>query len=160
MKKGIIVLIFAVLFIWGIAALLGKGNDDLKNVGDVRIAYGEVTLDLEGTKIEKRYEDDIETFEEPVLSEIADDLTVIRKPEKAAEGEEQIEVAVCYEGDFIDGEDEIIYSIYNGDYELLSTTKTLDMSLFEEEVYYVGVDVKWGLVKNYVKLRYFFKIIV
>lgn len=160
MKKGIIVLIFAVLFIWGIAALIGKGNDDLKNVGDVRIAYGGVTLDLEGTKIEKRYEDDIKTFEEPVLSEIADDLTAIKKPEKAAEGEEQIEVAVCYEGDFIDGEDEIIYSIYNGDYELLSTTKTLDMSLFEEEVYYVGVDVKWGLVKNYVKLRYFFKIIV
>ncbi len=160
MKRIIVAGIFVGIFIWGISAFLSKSKDkDLKDVGDVKILYGEVELEVKGEKIEKRYEDDITEFECSELSEIAGDLVTIKKPAKSENPEEEILVSVLYDGEFIDGDDEMIYTIYDTGYNEIKQTKTLDLTAAGDDDCYVSVDVKWGRRKNYVKLRYYFKVI-
>ena len=55
-------------------------------------------------------------------------------------------------------EKDIYYSIYDSDLNLLYTTDTLGISFEKGKDYYAMMDVKWGKVKNYVCLRYCFRI--
>ena len=156
MRKKILTLIFAAIFLCGVFLLLTSDND-MKNVGDVNLICDEDVYELTGVKVSKRYKDDIEEYDEPVLSDEADSLISAKKPDNTDDTD--IGVKVQYKGLFIDKEkSDITYKIYDSDFKMLYETDTLNIVFEDAKDYYVSFDVKWGRVKNYVCMRYFFKL--
>lgn len=160
MKKGLIALIFIGVFIWGLYKIFDRGDKDLKNVGEVsviRTVEGtSEACQITGQKLCKRYLDDVTDFDVAALSELASDAVTVEKPDII---DEENNIAVKYKGEFIDLEDkDIYYSIYDSDFNLLYETDTLGVVFEKGKEYYAVMDIKWGKVKNYVCLRYCFKI--
>ncbi len=160
MKKSLIALIFIGVFIWGLVKIFDRGDHDLKNVGKVsviRTVEGESeSCELRGEKVNKRYEDKITDFDAVTVSELASTAVAVEKPEVI---DEENNIAVKYKGDFIDKEEnDIYYSIYDSDFNLLYESKTLGVVFEKDKEYYAVMDIKWGRIKNYVCLRYCFKI--
>lgn len=160
MKKALVALVVLAVFAWGVYQTFNRADDDMKNVGEVEIIS---TVDgksksclLEGRKISKRYEDDITDFDVPVLSDIAANAVSVQKPDII---DEDNYIGVCYEGEFVDKtEDDMYYNIYDSDLKFLYKTDTLGIVFEKGKEYYAVTDVKWGKPKNYVCLRYCFKI--
>lgn len=160
MKKTIIAFLCIGVFIWGISKIFDRGDKDLKNVGEVsviRTIEGDSeSCTLKGQKINKRYLDDYTDFDDATVSELASGAVTVEKPEVI---DENNNIAVKYKGEFIDEEeDDIHYSIYDSDFNLLYETDTLGVLFENGEEYYAVMDIKWGRIKNYVCLRYCFKI--
>lgn len=160
MKKMLIALIFLGIFGWGITRIFNRGDKDLKNVGEVRVVStiegNSEYCPLKGEKVSKRYLDDFTDFDEVTVSQLAADAVTVEKPEVI---DEENNISVRYKGDFIDDEEkDIYYSIYDSDFNLLYETDTLGITFEKGKEYYAVMDVKWGRIKNYVCLRYCFKI--
>lgn len=160
MKRLLFALIFLGVFIWGLFTLFNRGDRDLKNVGEVSVIStvdgNSKCCELKGEKICKRYEDEITDFDVTALSEFAADAVTVEKPETI---DEENHIAVKYKGEFIDEEEkDIYYSIYDKDFNLLYETDTLGVLFEKGSEYYAVMDVKWGRIKNYVCLRYCFRI--
>jgi len=156
MRKKILTLIFAAIFLCGVFLLLTSDND-MKNVGDVSLICDEDVYELTGVKVSKRYKDDIEEYDEPLLSDVADSLISAKKPDNTDDTDSGVKVK--YKGLFIDKEkSDITYKIYDSDFKMLYETDTLNIVFEDAKDYYVSFDVKWGRVKNYVCMRYFFKL--
>lgn len=160
MKKTLIALLFIGFFAWGVYMIFNRGDNDLKNVGEVKVISmvegNREFCKLKGKKISKRYRDDITDFDDVTVAELASDAVTVKKPDVI---DEQNNICVSYKGDFIDIEEkDIYYSIYDSDLNLLYTTDTLGISFEKGKDYYAMMDVKWGKVKNYVCLRYCFRI--
>lgn len=159
MKRKILILIFAAIFVWGIYKALTKSDEDLKNVGDVTIVCDDVSCEIKGNKLLKQYEEKITNFDCPSLEEIAPTLVSIKKPDQTGNKKDELDLYVKYKGDFIDKQkSDIQYTVYDSQYNELYKSDTLDIRFDDGKEYYVGVDVKWGRVKNYVCMRYYFKI--
>lgn len=157
--KKFIALIFMVIFAWGIYSIFDRGDDDMKKVGEVNIVStidGESKMcSLKGIKHSKRYKDDITEFEVPELKDMADTLITIMKPEKI---DEQNYIGVKYKGDYIDEEEhDMTYMVYDSNFELMYEAKDFMMFFEKGKEYYVVTDVKWGRPKNYICMRYCFK---
>jgi hypothetical protein len=160
MKKSLVVLIFLAVFGWGIYQTFNREDDDMKNVGVVEIIS---TVDgeskscaIRGRKISKRYEDDIKEFELPLPSDLKAEAVTIEKPDVI---DENNYIGVSYDGEYVDKvEDDMYYMIYDSDMKLLYKTDTLGIIFEKGKEYYVVTDVKWGKPKNYVCLRYCFRI--
>lgn len=160
MKKMIVALLCVGLFSWGITRIFNRGDKDLENVGRVSVIRTvdgtSESCDLKGKKVNKRFKDDITDFEEVTVSNLASEAISVEKPEIL---DENNNISVRYKGDFIDEEEgDIRYSIYDSDLNLLYETDTLGVIFDENEEYYAVMDIKWGRIKNYVCLRYCFKI--
>lgn len=160
MKKSLVILLCLGLFVWGLSRIFDRGDKDLKNVGEVsviRTIEGDSeSCPLKGEKVNKRYLDDVTDFDIGSVSELASSAVSVEKPEVV---DENNNIAVRYKGEFIDDEEnDIHYSIYDSDFNLLYETETLGVVFDEGEEYYAVMDIKWGRIKNYVCLRYCFKI--
>ena len=156
MIKKILTLVFASVFLFGMFMVFGSDND-MKNVGDVNLICDDHIYELKGVKVSKRYKDDIQQYDQPVLSDVADSLISAKKPDNTDDTDSGVKVQ--YKGLFIDKEkSDITYKIYDSDFKMLYETDTLNIVFEDEKDYYVGFDVKWGRVKNYVCMRYFFKL--
>lgn len=160
MKKSLVALLFLGLFIWGISTVFNRGDTDLKEVGDVsviRTVDGEREIcSLKGEKVSKRYLDDVTDFESSSISELAQNAVTVEKPEVV---DEENNISVRYKGEFIaEEEKDIYYSIYDSDFNLLYETETLGVIFENDQEYYAVMDIKWGHIKNYVILRYCFRI--
>lgn len=159
MKRIILILFFAALFIWGIYSAFTKSDADLKNVGEVTIVCDDMSFELKGNKLLKQYEDKITNFDCPLLKQIAPTLVSVKKPEQSGEDSDTSDFYIKYKGDFINQKsNDIVYTVFDSEYKELYKTDTLDIRFDEGSEYYVGFDVKWGKVKNYVCIRYYFKI--
>jgi len=156
----ILILVFIGIFGWGISKIFDRGDKDLRGVGEVsviRTVQGDSeSCTLKGEKLNKRYLDDFTDFDIGSVSELATTAVSVEKPDII---DEENNIAVKYKGDFIDDEeDDISYSIYDSDFNLLYETSTLGVVFDKDEEYYAVMDVKWGRIKNYVCMRYCFKI--
>jgi len=168
MKRRLLLIAVAAVFIWGISRLFNRNDPDLKNVGDVAIIYDNMSYKLKGQKVSKCYMDDITEFEEPDIRELAPDLVVLTRPEdEEDEGEPEAsdpeddpnQISLKYKGEFVyDVPEDIEYSIFDSDCNLLYTSDVLSLSYDEGKQYIISVDVKWGKRKNYTLMRYFFKV--
>lgn len=160
MKKSLIAFLFIGVFIWGLYKIFDRGDHDLKDVGEVsviRTVEGQSeACSLKGTKLNKRYLDDVTDFDIAALSELASNAVTVKKPDVV---DEENNISVRYKGEFIDeDEKDIYYSIYDSDLNLLYESETLGVVFEKGHEYYAVMDIKWGHIKNYVCLRYCFKI--
>ena len=164
MKRRLLLIAVAAVFIWGISRLFNRNDPDLKNVGDVAIIYDNMSYKLKGQKVSKCYMDDITEFGDPDLRSLASDLVVLNKPEDASEaagdpedGPEQI--SLKYKGEFVyEVPEDIEFSVFDSNCNLLYTSEVLSLNYDEGKQYIISVDVKWGKRKNYTLMRYFFKV--
>ncbi len=156
MRKKILTLIFAAVFFCGVFLVLTSDND-MKNVGDVDLICGDDVYELTGIKVSKRFKDDIKEYDVPALSDTAASLIAVKKPDNKDDADSGIKVK--YKGLFIDKEkSDITYKVYDSDFKMLYETDTLNIVFEDGKDYYVSFDVKWGRVKNYICLRYLFKL--
>ncbi len=159
MKRKILIFIFAAIFIWGVYKVFTKTEDDMKNVGDVTIVCNDVISEIKGNKLLKQYEDKITNFDCPSLDEISSTLISVKKPENVSGENSESDFYVKYKGEFINRkEDHISYNVYDSEYKFLYKTDTLSIQFDDGSEYYIGMDVKWGKPKNYICMRYYFKI--
>lgn len=164
MKRRLLLIAVAAVFIWGISRLFNRNDPDLKNVGDVAIIYDNMSYKLKGQKVSKCYMDDITEFGDPDLRSLASDLVVLNKPEDDPEASEDKEddpeqISLKYKGDFVyEVPEDIEYSVFDSNCNLLYTSEVLSLNYDEGKQYIISVDVKWGKRKNYTLMRYFFKV--
>ncbi len=172
MKKSIVFLLFAALFVGGLYLLLNRNikDDDMKNVGNVVVISEGKEKEIKGYKIERVYEDDKERFNVPDKAELTNEIITVKKNENTqnAPVEEEIKsknevtedmIALCYRGDFIEDEsNKEKYRMYDSDFTYTGSSDRLEVAYEEGKSSYVSVDVKWGYPKNYTIMRYFFKV--
>jgi len=164
MKRRLLLIAVAAVFIWGISRLFNRNDPDLKNVGDVAIIYDNMSYKLKGQKVSKCYMDDITEFGDPDLRSLASDLVVLNKPEDDPEASEDKkddpeQISLKYKGDFVyEVPEDIEYSVFDSNCNLLYTSEVLSLNYDEGKQYIISVDVKWGKRKNYTLMRYFFKV--
>lgn len=164
MKRRLLLIVVAAVFIWGISRLFNRNDPDLKNVGDVAIIYDNMSYKLKGQKVLKCYMDDITEFGDPDLRSLASDLVVLNKPEDASETvgdpeDDPEQISLKYKGDFVyEVPEDIEYSVFDSNCNLLYTSEVLSLNYDDGKQYIISVDVKWGKRKNYTLMRYFFKV--
>lgn len=172
MRKGIIFIFFAALFISGLMLMMNrnKKDDDMENVGNVIVISEGRETEIKGYKIERVFENDEEKFIVPDKEELTDGIITVKKNEntqnapveqeiKAKEEVTEDMIALWYKGDFIEDEtNKEKYRMYDSDFKYTGSSDRLEVAYEEGKSSYVSVDVKWGYPKNYTIMRYFFKV--
>lgn len=152
--KRILLILTASIFVWGIITIINKSDGTDKLIGKVKINVGSDRQELDGHIISRFYIDDEKTYPPQLLREIAVNLPVIKSNPEA--GNLISSMNVSFVRDYVG---EITYTVFDRKFNIaLGPQTNLEIPVDKDDFYYVKIDVKWGKIKNYVAMEYYFAI--
>ncbi len=148
-QSRIVLLIGLAVMLLGIMGIINRNNSADKFIGTVYVVTSQESVELEGIKVKKQYEEKITDLDVKPLSEISGKFK-----EFTQSGNENI--AVSFTGTY---EGSVLYSVYDMEYNSVYEDRTsLKVPMNLNGGCIVKVEVKWGKPKNNVTTDYYFKI--
>lgn len=152
--KRLLILLTLSIFIWGVVAILGRGSSSDQYIGKVTVKVGTDSYPISGHIVSKVYKEDKTEYPAQELRKIAVSLPVVKSNPET--GNKISSMNVSFIKDYTG---EITYTIFDKGFNVVVESQPkLEIPVDKGDFFYVKIDIKWGKIKNYTAMEYYFAI--